>query len=106
MHRALARGTVGTPCGKAATFHFCAAIRTAVHTDFGELHLLRTPIGNLVTRLNPDQFVRIHGSTIVNLDRIREVTPWFHGEQIVKLKDGTELALGRAFRRQLLTGSD
>jgi two-component system LytT family response regulator len=64
-------------------------------------HLLRTTIRNLGNRLNPDQFVRIHRSTLVNLDRVQEVTPWFQGEQIVKLKDGTELALGRAFRRQL-----
>jgi two-component system, LytTR family, response regulator len=64
-------------------------------------HLLRTTMTDFVSRLNADQFVRIHRSTVVNLDRIQEVMPWFHGEQLVKLKDGTELTVGRAFRRGL-----
>jgi two-component system LytT family response regulator len=64
-------------------------------------HLLRTTMTDFVSRLNADQFVRIHRSTVVNLDRVQEVTPWFHGEQVVRLKNGTELAVGRAFRRGL-----
>ena len=64
-------------------------------------HLLRITMTNFVNKLGADQFVRIHRSTVVNLDCIQEVMPWFHGEHVVKLKDGTELTVGRAFRRRL-----
>lgn len=39
--------------------------------------------------------------TIVNLDHVKELRPWFHGEQTLVLKDGTELTVGRAFRDRL-----
>jgi two-component system, LytTR family, response regulator len=65
-------------------------------------HLLRTTITDFVARLDAGQFVRIHRSTVVNLDRIQEVMPWSHGEQVARLKDGTELAVGRAFRHGLI----
>jgi two-component system, LytTR family, response regulator len=66
-----------------------------------ESHLLRTTMNALESKLNPQQFVRIQRSTIVNLDRIKELQPWNRGEQILVLKDGTELTLGRAYRRKL-----
>ena len=49
-------------------------------------HLLRITMTNFVNKLGADQFVRIHRSTVVNLDCIQEVMPWFHGEHVVKLK--------------------
>jgi two-component system LytT family response regulator len=55
----------------------------------------------LEPRLDPDQFVRIHRSTIVNLDRVKELQPWFRGEQMLVLADGTQLPVGRAFRERL-----
>jgi two-component system LytT family response regulator len=64
-------------------------------------HLIRDTINSLETKLDADQFVRIHRSTIVNLDRIRELQPWFRGEQVMVLKDGTQLNVGRAFRHRL-----
>ncbi len=64
-------------------------------------HLIRDTVGALETKLDPELFVRIHRSTIVNLDRVRELSPWFRGEQMITLKDGTSLAVGRAFRRRL-----
>ena len=63
-------------------------------------HLLRITMTNFVNKLGADQFVRIHRSTVVNLDCIQEVMPWFHGEHVVKLKDGTKFTVGRAFRRR------
>jgi two-component system LytT family response regulator len=45
--------------------------------------------------------VRIHRSTLVNLDRIRELSPRTHGEFLVLLTDGTELKLSRGYRRHL-----
>lgn len=67
-----------------------------------DAHLLRITMNELEPRLDPEQFVRIHRSAIVNLDRIREMQPWFHGKQILILKDGTRLNVGRAFRAKLL----
>jgi two-component system LytT family response regulator len=46
-------------------------------------------------------FLRIHRSAIVNIDRIRELQPWFHGEYVVILRDGTQLMAGRAYCARL-----
>ena len=66
-----------------------------------EKYLLRGTMNALEPKLNPDQFARIHRSTIVNLDRIKELGPWIGGEQVVFLRDGTSLTVGRAFRERL-----
>jgi two-component system, LytTR family, response regulator len=67
----------------------------------GKTHSLRETMNNMEARLDPDRFWRIHRSTIVNVDRIRELQPLFHGDYVVLLKDGTELALSRTYRRNL-----
>ena len=67
-----------------------------------ESHLIRETLQSLEGRLNPDKFLRIHRSTLVNLDRIRELQPIFHGDYLVKLNDGTELTLSRSYREKLL----
>ena len=67
-----------------------------------ESHLIRETLQSLEARLNPDKFLRIHRSTLVNLDRIRELQPLFHGDYLVKLTDGTELTLSRSYREKLL----
>src|SRR5580704_8741975 len=64
-------------------------------------HLLRESISTLETRLDPRKFLRIHRSFIVNIDRIRELEPWFHGEYRVVLTDGTRLMLSRGFKKKL-----
>jgi two-component system, LytTR family, response regulator len=66
-----------------------------------ECHLLRDSLGNLERKLDPRQFVRIHRSTIVKIDRIRELQPTFHGDFAVILRDGTELVLSRGNREKL-----
>jgi two-component system LytT family response regulator len=63
----------------------------------GESHVLRESMKNMETRLPARSFLRIHRSTIVNIDRIRELQPWFHGEYIVILHDGTKLTVSRAY---------
>jgi two-component system, LytTR family, response regulator len=67
-----------------------------------ESHLIRETLQSLESRLNPEKFLRIHRSTLVNLDRIRELQPIFHGDYLVKLNDGTELTLSRSYREKLL----
>lgn len=67
----------------------------------GESHLFRESMKNMETRLDADRFVRIHRSAIVNIDHIRELQPWFHGEYVVLLQDGTRLMASRVFSDRL-----
>ncbi|MGD8868653.1 MAG: LytTR family DNA-binding domain-containing protein [Gemmatimonadales bacterium] len=67
----------------------------------GSRHLLRDTMKRLEGQLDPSRFVRTHRSTIVNLDRIKELHPLFHGDYLIVLKDGTELKLSRSRRRSL-----
>ena len=67
----------------------------------GEGFLLRDSMKNMEAKLDPDLFVRIHRSAIVNVDRIRELQPWFHGEYVVILQDGTKLMASRVFSDRL-----
>lgn len=64
-------------------------------------HLLRETISSLESQLDPKKFVRIHRSSIVRLDYIQELQPWFHGEYRVILHDGTQLTLSRNHRDKL-----
>lgn len=63
-----------------------------------ETYTLRGTLESLTEQLDPEQFVRINRSELVNLDRVREMQPWFHGERRVVLKDGRELVWTRRFR--------
>jgi two-component system LytT family response regulator len=64
-------------------------------------YLIRETLANLEMQLDPERFIRIHRSTIVNLDRVQEMQPWFHGAFVVILVDGTELRLSRSRREHL-----
>ena len=61
-------------------------------------YLLRETMNGLEGSLDPGQFVRIHRSFIVNLDRVRGFEPYFHGDYVVRLHDGRSLTLSRTFR--------
>ena len=67
----------------------------------GSAYLHRETLGHLQASLDPDRFLRIHRSTIVNIERIREVHPLFNGNAEVILHDGTHLNLSRRFRQQV-----
>jgi two-component system LytT family response regulator len=71
-----------------------------IHTK-SEAHLLRESMKNMEAKLDPKIFVRIHRSAIVNIDRIKELEPWFHGEYIVIMRDGTRLTASRVFSDRL-----
>jgi len=71
-----------------------------IHTK-NEAHLLRESMKNMEAKLDPKIFVRIHRSAIVNIDRIKELEPWFHGEYIVIMRDGTRLTASRVFSDRL-----
>jgi two-component system LytT family response regulator len=67
----------------------------------GKTHLLRETMARLETRLDPKRFIRIHRSTIVNIDRVRKLSPSFVGEYAVILQDGTKLKLSRGYHDRL-----
>jgi two-component system LytT family response regulator len=66
-----------------------------------DTHLLREKMTTLESRLNAEQFLRIHRSTIVNVERIQELQPWFHGDYVVVLRNGQQLTLSRSYRHKL-----
>ncbi len=66
-----------------------------------ESHLVRGTMNRLETKLDPNKFLRIHRSIIVNLERIKELHPLFHGEYAITLHDGTRLTSGRSYRNRL-----
>jgi len=66
-------------------------------------HLLREKMHDLEAQLDPQRFVRIHRSIIVNLERIKELHPHFNGDYVVVLEDGRQLKLSRSRREQLET---
>ena len=68
-----------------------------IHTGNGPLKL-RTSLTTIEDQLNPDDFVRIHRSLIVNLGAIKEIQPWFHGDQKLVLNNGALLNLSRRYR--------
>ena len=66
-----------------------------------DAHLVREGMTSLESSLDPRKFVRIHKSSIVNVDQIAQLQPWFHGDYRVILRDGTTLTLSRRFRQNL-----
>jgi two-component system LytT family response regulator len=64
--------------------------------------LIRATLGAVQESLDPARFVRIHRSTIVNADRVREIQPWVGGDYIAILKDGRKLRVSRTHREGLL----
>src|SRR6185369_7411896 len=64
-------------------------------------HILRETLKNLEARLDPAVFVRVHRSTILNVERIRELQPLFHGDCIAILRDGTRVTCSRSFSDRL-----
>jgi len=64
-------------------------------------HLLRETMNALERKLNPEKFQRIHRSTIISLDRIKELQPFLNGDYVVTLRDGTELKMSRSYRPKI-----
>ena len=71
-----------------------------IHGNKSE-YLLRETMTGLEARLDPREFIRIHRSTIVRTDRIRELEPLFQGDYLVILSDGTRLTSSRSYREGL-----
>lgn len=83
-------------------FYFSSAEKYAqIHSIKGK-YLLRETMTHLEESLNPEMFVRIHRSFIVNVEQIQEMQPWSHGDYIVILKNGEKLQMSRRFKDRLM----
>jgi two-component system LytT family response regulator len=67
-----------------------------------DAHLIRETMNSIEAKLDPDKFRRIHRSTVVNIDRIKELHPMFSGDYAVILRNGAELTLSRNYRERLI----
>jgi len=75
--------------------------------NYVELHagrasyLLHVTMNTLEKSLDPEIFLRIHRSIIVNLVRIKNLQPGAHGEYVITLRDGARLQSGRTYSSRL-----
>ena len=76
--------------------HFYAKDKVTFAATAGKHHILSLTIAELEQRLDPRRWVRIHRSTLLNVDAVKELYTWFGGRLMVRLKDGrTELQVAR-----------
>ena len=72
----------------------------ALHAG-GRTHLVRETIKSVEARLDPGKFVRVHRSAIIHVDRVKKLQPYFQGEYVVTLHDGTTLTSSRTYSERL-----
>jgi two-component system LytT family response regulator len=66
-----------------------------------ESHILRETLNALEKQLDPEKFLRVSRSAIVNLDRVKELQPMFKGEHIIVLQNGKRLTMTRGLLREV-----
>jgi Response regulator of the LytR/AlgR family len=87
---------------RAEEIDWMCAVGNYVRLQVGrDSHLMRETMTGMESKLDPVSFMRIHRSTIVNLDRVKEVQPWAKGEYVVIMRDGTRLIMSRRYRERL-----
>ncbi|HEY1433913.1 MAG TPA: LytTR family DNA-binding domain-containing protein, partial [Thermoanaerobaculia bacterium] len=87
---------------RVADIDWIESARNNVRLHVGkEIYVYHETTSGIEARLDPRHFFRIHRSTIVNIERIREMHPWFNGDYAVTLKDGTRLTLSSTYRDRL-----
>ena len=75
--------------------------------DYVRLHqgpesfLVRSTIQSMAEKLDPTLFMRVHRSTIVNLNHVKEMKPLNSGDYEILMDDERRLTLSRAYRNQL-----
>ncbi|MCP4213023.1 MAG: LytTR family transcriptional regulator, partial [bacterium] len=73
----------------------------SIHTA-EDSHLLRDTMSSIEKRLDPSLFARIHRSHIVNIEYIKEIQPWSHGDYIIIMENESKLTLSRRYSDALL----
>ena len=71
-----------------------------LHTTTGP-YLMRAAISAIAREVNPERFVRVHRSDIVNIDFVHELRPCFHGDYLIVLRTGMKLRLSRRRREAI-----
>ena len=66
-----------------------------------QTHLIRETMGNFHAKLDSQKFLRIHRSTLVNIERIENIQPLFKGDYVITLTSGIRLKASRGYRREL-----
>ncbi|OJJ15709.1 hypothetical protein BKI52_38150 [marine bacterium AO1-C] len=69
--------------------------------EAGQKHVTNYSIGALAQKLDDRKFIRIHRSTIVNVEQIAELEPYYNGEYIIYMKDGSQHKLSRSYKDQI-----
>jgi len=72
-----------------------------LHTE-KKTFLIRETMNSIEESLDPAKFARIHRSTLLNVEYMQEIQPWFHGDCTVILKTGEKLTLSRRYRDRLI----
>jgi two-component system LytT family response regulator len=100
--RLLIRRTDGAFFVRTDVIDWIEAAGKLVHVHAGkQVHIQREALARIERHLDPDQFIRISRSAIVNVDRIREIQPWFNGESLIILDDGSQVPTSRHYRANL-----
>jgi two-component system LytT family response regulator len=66
-----------------------------------QTHLIRETMGNFHAKLDAQKFLRTHRSTIVNIERIKDIRPLSKGEYVITLTSGKSLKSSRGYRHAL-----
>jgi two-component system, LytTR family, response regulator len=64
-------------------------------------YVAREGLTDLASRLDPKEFIRVHRSHVIRIDRIKEVHRWFRGDYYLVLMDGTKLTSGGTYKRMI-----
>ena len=87
---------------RVADIDWIESARNNVRLHVGkDVYVYHETTSGIEARLDPKHFFRIHRSTIVHIERIRDMHPWFNGDYAVTLKDGTRLTLSSTYRERL-----
>ncbi|HQR39924.1 MAG TPA: response regulator [Blastocatellia bacterium] len=102
LTRVLVKSASRVTFQKVAEIDWIGAAGSYVQMHVGaKEHLLRESLAALEAKLDPELFLRIHRSTIVNMDRVKELRPDAYGEYVVVLENGTELKMSRGRREHV-----
>lgn len=102
LDRLVVKGSGTTRFLRVAEIDWIEAAGVYVNLHFGGKDMLyRSALNELCRRLNPMQFVRLHRSSIVNIESVLEVHPISHGEFELVLKGGHRLRVSRTYRAKL-----
>lgn len=71
-----------------------------VHTTDGKTHIMRKTMKELEAELNPDKFVRIHRSVMVNRNMVEKLVTHANGEYHLVLESGKELKVSRSYKER------